>query len=95
MKDEQWWVKFIHDDVDDGDDAQDVICDTCSFKMGVGVKSFLFLVGILMDIKWSLNTLGNFYECFKWKKKNYISYTKIEKKDNILKMVIIENEITK
>jgi hypothetical protein len=44
-------VKFIHDDVDDGDDAQDVICDTCSFKMGVGVKSFLFLVGILMDIK--------------------------------------------
>jgi hypothetical protein len=63
--------------------------------MGVGVKSFLFLVGILMDIKWSLNTLGNFYECFKWKKKNYISYTKIEKKDNILKMVIIENEITK
>jgi hypothetical protein len=29
MKNEQWWVKFIHDDVDydvdDGDDAQDLI----------------------------------------------------------------------
>ncbi len=56
MKNEQWWVKFIHDDVDydvdDGDDAQDVICDTCSFTMGVGLKSLLFGGGILMDIKW-------------------------------------------
>jgi hypothetical protein len=46
MKNEQWWVKFIHDDVDYdvdyGDDALDVICDKCSFKMGVGVKSLLF-----------------------------------------------------
>jgi hypothetical protein len=46
MKNEQWWVKFIHDAVDYyvdyGDDSQDVICDKCSFKMGVGVKSVLF-----------------------------------------------------
>ncbi len=81
MKNEQWWVKFIHDDVDYDvdDDVQDLICDTCSFKMGVGVKSLILLGGILMDIKWSLDTLRNFDECFKQEKKNYISYTKIEK----------------
>jgi hypothetical protein len=46
-------VKFIHDDVDYDvdDDVQDLICDTCSFKMGVGVKSLILLGGILMDIK--------------------------------------------
>jgi hypothetical protein len=42
MKNEQWWVKFIHDDVDydvdDGDDAQDLICDTCSFKSVLSEK---------------------------------------------------------
>jgi hypothetical protein len=63
-------VKFIHDDVDydvdDGDDAQDLIL-------------------------WHML----FQKCFKWEKKNYISYTKIEKKDNLFKMVIVENKIRK